>query len=33
VIDAISARFDTTVEELIEARETITFKLPRLLTA
>ncbi|NQE65120.1 4-hydroxy-3-methylbut-2-enyl diphosphate reductase [Caulobacter sp. RHG1] len=33
VIDAISARFDTNVEELVEARETITFKLPRLLTA
>jgi 4-hydroxy-3-methylbut-2-enyl diphosphate reductase len=33
VIDAISARFDTMVEELVEARETITFKLPRLLTA
>ncbi|WP_369827411.1 4-hydroxy-3-methylbut-2-enyl diphosphate reductase [Caulobacter sp. FWC2] len=33
VIDAISARFDTSVEELVEARETITFKLPRLLTA
>ena len=33
VIDAILARFDTTVEELVEARETITFKLPRLLTA
>jgi 4-hydroxy-3-methylbut-2-enyl diphosphate reductase len=33
VMDAISARFDTTVEELVEARETITFKLPRLLTA
>ena len=33
VIDAISARYDTTVEELVEARETITFKLPRLLTA
>jgi 4-hydroxy-3-methylbut-2-enyl diphosphate reductase len=33
VIDAISARFETTVEELVEARETITFKLPRLLTA
>lgn len=33
VINAISARFDTTVEELVEARETITFKLPRLLTA
>lgn len=33
VIDAIAARFETTVEELVEARETITFKLPRLLTA
>ena len=33
VIDAIAARFDVTVEELIEARETVTFKLPRLLTA
>jgi 4-hydroxy-3-methylbut-2-en-1-yl diphosphate reductase len=33
VVDAIAARFDTTVEELVEARETITFKLPRLLTA
>jgi 4-hydroxy-3-methylbut-2-enyl diphosphate reductase len=33
VIDAIASRFDTTVEELVEARETITFKLPRLLTA
>jgi 4-hydroxy-3-methylbut-2-enyl diphosphate reductase len=33
VIDAVSAHFDTTVEELVEARETITFKLPRLLTA
>ncbi len=33
VIDAIAARFDTMVEELVEARETITFKLPRLLTA
>ncbi|PHY18002.1 4-hydroxy-3-methylbut-2-enyl diphosphate reductase [Caulobacter sp. BP25] len=33
VIDAIAARFDTSVEELVEARETITFKLPRLLTA
>lgn len=33
VIDAIAARFDATVEELVEARETITFKLPRLLTA
>lgn len=33
VIDAIASRFDTTVAELVEARETITFKLPRLLTA
>ena len=32
VIDAISARFDVTIEDLIEARETVTFKLPRLLT-
>ena len=33
VIDAIAARFDVTIEDLIEARETVTFKLPRLLTA
>jgi 4-hydroxy-3-methylbut-2-enyl diphosphate reductase len=33
VIDAIAARYDITVEELVEARETVTFKLPRLLTA
>ncbi|HWU15584.1 MAG TPA: 4-hydroxy-3-methylbut-2-enyl diphosphate reductase [Caulobacter sp.] len=33
VIDAIAARYDVTVEELVEARETVTFKLPRLLTA
>jgi 4-hydroxy-3-methylbut-2-enyl diphosphate reductase len=33
VIDAMAARYDVTVEELIEARETVTFKLPRLLTA
>ena len=33
VIDAIAARFDVTVEDLVEARETVTFKLPRLLTA
>ncbi|WP_165190625.1 4-hydroxy-3-methylbut-2-enyl diphosphate reductase [Caulobacter soli] len=33
VIDAMTARYDVTVEELIEARETVTFKLPRLLTA
>jgi len=32
VIDAISAHFDVTIEDLIEARETVTFKLPRLLT-
>jgi len=32
VIDAIAARFDVTVEDLVEARETVTFKLPRLLT-
>jgi len=32
VIDAISQRFDVTIEDLIEARETVTFKLPRLLT-
>ncbi|MBW8858429.1 MAG: 4-hydroxy-3-methylbut-2-enyl diphosphate reductase [Caulobacter sp.] len=33
VIDAIAARYDLTVEELVEARETVTFKLPRLLTS
>jgi 4-hydroxy-3-methylbut-2-enyl diphosphate reductase len=33
VINAISQRFDVTIEDLIEARETVTFKLPRLLTA
>jgi 4-hydroxy-3-methylbut-2-enyl diphosphate reductase len=33
VIDAIATRYDLTVEELIEARETVTFKLPRLLTS
>ncbi|PTS90835.1 MULTISPECIES: 4-hydroxy-3-methylbut-2-enyl diphosphate reductase [unclassified Caulobacter] len=33
VIDAIAARFDVTVVDLVEARETVTFKLPRLLTA
>ncbi|MBI1684576.1 4-hydroxy-3-methylbut-2-enyl diphosphate reductase [Caulobacter hibisci] len=32
VIDAISGHFDLTIEELVEARETVTFKLPRLLT-
>ena len=32
VIDAMAARYDVTIEELIEARETVTFKLPRLLT-
>jgi 4-hydroxy-3-methylbut-2-enyl diphosphate reductase len=33
VIDAMAARYDITVEELVEARETVIFKLPRLLTA
>jgi 4-hydroxy-3-methylbut-2-enyl diphosphate reductase len=33
VIEAMAARYDITVEELVEARETVTFKLPRLLTA
>jgi 4-hydroxy-3-methylbut-2-enyl diphosphate reductase len=32
VIDAIATRYDVTVDELVEARETVTFKLPRLLT-
>jgi len=32
VLDAMAARYDLTVEELVEARETVTFKLPRLLT-
>jgi len=32
VLDAINARYDVTIDELIEARETVTFKLPRLLT-
>jgi len=32
VIDAMSTRYDLTVDELVEARETVTFKLPRLLT-
>jgi 4-hydroxy-3-methylbut-2-enyl diphosphate reductase len=32
VIDAMAARYDITIEELVEARETVTFKLPRLLT-
>jgi 4-hydroxy-3-methylbut-2-enyl diphosphate reductase len=31
VIDAIAARYDVTIAELVEARETVTFKLPRLL--
>lgn len=31
VIDAIATRYDVTVDELVEARETVTFKLPRLL--
>jgi 4-hydroxy-3-methylbut-2-enyl diphosphate reductase len=33
VIDALAAHFDLDIEELVEARETVTFKLPRLLTA
>jgi len=33
VIDAIAARYALTIDELIEARETVTFKLPRLLTS
>ncbi|WP_029908618.1 4-hydroxy-3-methylbut-2-enyl diphosphate reductase [Caulobacter sp. UNC358MFTsu5.1] len=33
VIEALATRYDVTVEELVEARETVTFKLPRLLTA
>lgn len=33
VIDAVAQRYDVTVEELVEARETVTFKLPRLLTS
>ncbi|KRA65658.1 4-hydroxy-3-methylbut-2-enyl diphosphate reductase [Caulobacter sp. Root656] len=32
VIEAIATRYDVTVDELVEARETVTFKLPRLLT-
>jgi 4-hydroxy-3-methylbut-2-enyl diphosphate reductase len=32
VIDALAAHFDLSIEELVEARETVTFKLPRLLT-
>jgi 4-hydroxy-3-methylbut-2-enyl diphosphate reductase len=32
VIDAMATRYDLTVDELVEARETVTFKLPRLLT-
>ncbi|KRA61588.1 4-hydroxy-3-methylbut-2-enyl diphosphate reductase [Caulobacter sp. Root655] len=32
VLDAIAGRYEVTVDELIEARETVTFKLPRLLT-
>jgi 4-hydroxy-3-methylbut-2-enyl diphosphate reductase len=32
VLDAIAQRYDVTIEELVEARETVTFKLPRLLT-
>jgi 4-hydroxy-3-methylbut-2-enyl diphosphate reductase len=32
VIEAMATRYDLTVAELVEARETVTFKLPRLLT-
>jgi 4-hydroxy-3-methylbut-2-enyl diphosphate reductase len=32
VLDAIAGRYDVTIEELVEARETVIFKLPRLLT-
>ena len=32
VIDAIAQRYEVIIEDLIEARETVTFKLPRLLT-
>ena len=32
VMDAMAARYEITIEELVEARETVTFKLPRLLT-
>jgi 4-hydroxy-3-methylbut-2-enyl diphosphate reductase len=31
VVDALSARFDLTVQELGPTRETVTFKLPRVL--
>ncbi|WP_369061350.1 4-hydroxy-3-methylbut-2-enyl diphosphate reductase [Caulobacter sp. 73W] len=33
VIDALSERYEVTVEEIAPARETVTFKLPRILTA
>ena len=33
LVDAIRARFDATVTEDAGERETVTFKLPRLLTA
>jgi len=33
LLDALSARFHVTVEEVAPVRETVTFKLPRLLTA
>jgi 4-hydroxy-3-methylbut-2-enyl diphosphate reductase len=32
VLDAIAGRYEIVVDELVEARETVTFKLPRLLT-
>ena len=33
LLDALSARYDVTLEEIAPTRETVTFKLPRLLTA
>jgi 4-hydroxy-3-methylbut-2-enyl diphosphate reductase len=32
LIDRLSTRFDLTIEEVAPTRETVTFKLPRLLT-
>ena len=33
VIDALAERYEVTVQEVAPARETVTFKLPRILTA
>jgi 4-hydroxy-3-methylbut-2-enyl diphosphate reductase len=33
LIDALSARYEVTLEEVAPMRETVTFKLPRMLTA